>query len=147
MKATANEISTSRLLNAARERVWEAWTDPALLARWWGPEGFTNTFHVFESRPGGNWKLTMHGPDGGNYGNHFVFRELAAPERIVLEHMDPVHSFRLFATFEERNDQTLLTFRMVFADTAECERVRPFVTDANEQNLDRLEAVMTNTGQ
>jgi uncharacterized protein YndB with AHSA1/START domain len=142
MEAPATEISTSRLLNTSREQVWEAWTNPDLLARWWGPEGFTNTFHLFEPRPGGNWKLTMHAPDGANYENRFEFRELVKPECIVLEHIDPAHSFRLYAAFEAREAQTFLTFRMVFADAEEYERVKPYVSEANEQNLDRLEKVL-----
>jgi uncharacterized protein YndB with AHSA1/START domain len=143
---TPGEIVTTRLMNATPERLWEAWTNPALLAAWWGPKGFTNTFHLFEPRPAGTWKLTMHSQDGSSYENHWEYRELVQPERIVLRHIDAVHGFTLFATFEEREAQTLLTFRMVFDSAEECERVKIFVREANEQNLDRLEALLDSAG-
>ena len=46
------DVVTTRILDAPRERVFRAWTDPDLLARWWGPEGFTNSFQVFDLKPG-----------------------------------------------------------------------------------------------
>lgn len=145
--AAANEIVNTRLVPATREQIWEAWTDPALLARWWGPKGFTNTFHVCEPRPDGAWEYTMHGPDGTDYANRSAFRELEQPERIVIEHIEPMHRFLLTATFETRGAQTFLTFRMAFDTVEECERVRMYVPEANEQNLDRLEAVLAEAGE
>src|SRR5262249_22745804 len=131
--------------DAKPELIWEAWTDPALLARWWGPKGFTNTFHVCEPRKDGEWTYTMHGPDGKNYENRSAFRELVKPERIVIEHIEPMHRFLLTATFEPRGAQTFLTFRMTFDTVEECDRVRSFASEANEQNLDRLETVLADT--
>ena len=71
------EIVTTRLLDWPRERVFRAWTDPAHLARWWGPKGFTNTFHEFDLRPGGLWRFVMHGANGADYQN----KSAAATER------------------------------------------------------------------
>lgn len=62
-----------RLVEAPRERVFKAFSDPARLARWWGPHGFGSTFHEFDLRPGGAWRFVMHGPDGANYPNQSVF--------------------------------------------------------------------------
>lgn len=78
------EFVHSRLVDAPQERVFRAFAEPAHLARWWGPDGFTNTFDVFEFHPGGTWRFTMHGPDGQDYPNESVFREIAVPERVVL---------------------------------------------------------------
>ncbi len=67
------EIVVTRLINAPRELVFDAWTTPEHVAQWWGPDGFTTTTHEMEVRPGGHWRLIMHGPDGTDYNNHIVF--------------------------------------------------------------------------
>ena len=58
------EIVSIRVFDFPRELVFNAWTDPEHLVHWWGPKGFTNTFHEFDLRPGGIWRFVMHGPDG-----------------------------------------------------------------------------------
>src|SRR5688500_17668783 len=70
------ELVITRLLNAPRELVFEAWTDPKQLLQWWGPKGFTNTFHTIEVKPGGVWKFIMHGPDGVNYPNQIIYHKI-----------------------------------------------------------------------
>ena len=74
----------SRDIAASPESVFSAIQDPARLARWWGPEGFRSTFHTFEFRPGGAWVFTMHGPDGTDYPNENVFREIVPARRVVV---------------------------------------------------------------
>ncbi len=133
------EIVTVRVVDAPREAVWRAWTDAEHLARWWGPNGFTNTFDAFEPRPGGEWRFTMHGPDGKDYKNRSVFVEVAPPERIVFDHISG-HFFRLTGTFDEAGGKTRVTFRQTFETAAECAKVKGFAVDANEQNMDRLAA-------
>jgi len=133
------EIGTVRVVDAPREAVWRAWTEGRHLARWWGPNGFTNSFDAFEPRPGGEWRFVMHGPDGKDYKNRSVFVELAAPERIVFDHLSG-HFFRVTATFDPVAEGTRVTFRQTFETAAECARVKGFAGDANEQNMDRLAA-------
>jgi uncharacterized protein YndB with AHSA1/START domain len=133
------EIVTTRVLNAPRELVFEAWTDPDQLAHWWGPKGFTNTFREFDMRPGGIWRFVMHGPDGVDYQNKSVFVEVVSPERIVFDHVSGPH-FQVVVTFAEQAAKTKLTFRMRFESVAECDKVKAFAVEANEQNFDRLEA-------
>jgi uncharacterized protein YndB with AHSA1/START domain len=135
-----NEIVTSRVFAQPRARVFAAFSEPAQLARWWGPHGFSNTIEAFDLRPGGAFRLTMHGPDGTHYPNAWRFSEVAAPERVVCEHVDPVHQFTLTLQFLELGSETLLVWRMRFAERVEAERVRALVEQANEQNLDRLAA-------
>jgi uncharacterized protein YndB with AHSA1/START domain len=137
--ATGREIVTTRVVHAPRELVWKAWTDPDHLASWWGPRGFRNTFRTFELRAGGHWRFVMHGPDGSDYENESIFREVAPPERLVFDHVSE-HPFRVTATFESVGDETRVTFRMLHETVEACGKVRSFVVEANEQNFDRLEA-------
>ena len=133
------EIVTTRVLNAPRELVFKAWTDPDQLVQWWGPKGFTNTFHEFDMRPGGIWRFVMHGPDGVDYKNESVFVEVVKPERIVFRHVSGPQ-FQVTATFAEQAGKTKLTFQMLFETAAECDKVKVYAVEANNQNLDRLEA-------
>jgi uncharacterized protein YndB with AHSA1/START domain len=138
------ELATSRIMNAPPEKVFEAVRNPTLLARWFGPAGFTNTFHTFDFRPGGNWEFIMHGPDGTDYLNKCVFAEIVAPERLVFDHVvAPI--FRATLTFEptEQAGTTRVGFRQRFESAEVCEGLKAICIPANEQNLDRLEAVLT----
>jgi uncharacterized protein YndB with AHSA1/START domain len=140
------EIATTRVLHAPRALVFQAFTDPAHLARWWGPAGFTSTFDVFDARPGGAWRFVMHGPDGTDFKNESVFVELVKPERIVFRHLKPMHVFELTITLAADGKKTRLGWRMRFETAAECEQVKAFAVAANEQNLDRLEAELSRMG-
>jgi uncharacterized protein YndB with AHSA1/START domain len=136
------QIVTISVFNAAVKDVFSAWTNPELLRRWWGPKGFSNTFHVFDLRPGGDWKFTMHGPDGSNYPNESVFIEIEEPKKIVLNHISKPR-FRLTAEFEdEGNNRTKLLFQQLFETVEEYNKVKVFAVDANEENMDRLQAVL-----
>ena len=140
MSTDAYAIVTTRLLAASRERVWAAFSDPTAFARWWGPAGFTNTFHEFDFRQGGVWRFTMHGPDGQSYAMDHRFPEIVALERVAVRHLQPGHDFTLTITLADRDGRTEIVWRMLFDDPAEAARVRLFVVPANEQNLDRLAA-------
>lgn len=131
-----------RELNASRAQVALAFRQPEHFAQWWGPKCFRNTIHSFDYRPGGRLHLTLHGPDGADYENEYVVEELAEPERVVISHPDPAHYFQLFVTLAEEGDKTRLTWRQRFDTREHFERVKSFVAEANEQNLDRLEALL-----
>src|SRR5262245_59007884 len=79
------EVIFTRVLDAPREVVWRAWTDLRHIHKWWGPAGFTTTTHEFSFAPGGEWRFIMHGPDGTDYPNRILFREIEAPSRLVYE--------------------------------------------------------------
>jgi uncharacterized protein YndB with AHSA1/START domain len=120
-RAAANEIIITRIINAPRERVWEAMTDPKQVVHWWGPNGFTTTIKKMDVREGGEWKHTMRGPDGAEYPNKSIFTEVKKPERIVYKHGGGIrngrgHSFTAYWIFEEQgpSGKTKLTLRMVF---------------------------------
>lgn len=138
----SEEIHSSRVFGVSRERLFEAFRDPSQLAVWWGPEGFTNTFAEFDPRPGGFWRFTMHGPDAADYPNTNEFTEVDPPSRIAFVHDSPVHRFRMTMDFSEEDPGARLTWRMVFEDPDEAAKLREFIVAANEQNFDRLEAVL-----
>lgn len=136
-----NEIISSREFDFPRELVFRAWTTPELLARWWGPQGFTNTFHECDIKPGGTWRFVMHGPNGVDYPNHSVFVEIVPPERVVLDHLSG-HKFRVTATFEDLDGRTGVTFRQLFKKAAAFEQAKAYCVEGNEQNFDRLGALL-----
>jgi uncharacterized protein YndB with AHSA1/START domain len=131
------DIVTTRVLDAPREQVFRAFSDPARLARWWGPEGFTSTFKAFNFEPGGVWTFVMHGPDGVNYPNESRFVDIVPPARIVFDHVIGT-LFRATFVLTEEGAGTRLHWTMHFDDPAACARVARFAGEANEQNLDRL---------
>jgi uncharacterized protein YndB with AHSA1/START domain len=139
---SGREIVSARVLDAPRALVWEAISNPEHLRRWWGPAGFSNTFHEFDFTPGGAWRFVMHGPDGSEFENESVFLAIEEPERIVFRHLMPVHVFVMTMRLEDRGEQTALTWRMEFESAEEADKVRAFVEVANQQNLDRLAAVV-----
>jgi uncharacterized protein YndB with AHSA1/START domain len=109
----SRELIFSRMLDAPIELVWEIWTDPDHLALWWGPDGFTNTIKKMVVKPGGEWDLIMHGPDGTDYEIKSVFREIVKHKKIVYEQLT---HFTYTATiqFESRGDKTFLHWQMLF---------------------------------
>ena len=133
------EIVSTRVLGAPRDVVFEAFSDPDRLVQWWGPAGFTNTFSEFDLRPGGAWRFVMHGPDGTVYELAKDFVEVVRPERIVLQHLQPMHRFRMTMIFTEQPGGTELTWRMLFEATEDARALERFIVEANEQNFDRLE--------
>ena len=139
------EIVIERIFDAPRELVWEAWTNPEHVAQWWGPDGFTTTIEKMEFRVGGVWKLVMHGPDGTDYPNSSMFREIVEPERIVFSHGGgreggPGAHFLSTWTFEALGKQTRLTMRLVFATPADRDLVvREYgAIEGGKQTLARL---------
>jgi uncharacterized protein YndB with AHSA1/START domain len=130
-------LVTSRVIDAPRDRVFRAFSNPAHLVHWWGPKGFTNTFDEFDLRAGGKWRFLMHGPDGENFPNESVFVEVIPPERVVFKNISGPE-FEMTITFEEYDGKTEVGWRQLFNTSAEFERVAKFAVEANEQNLDRL---------
>ena len=132
-------FATSREIPAPIEAVFAAFGDPTRLARWWGPAGFTNTFHACDFTPGGRWSFVMHGPDGAAFPNESEFTEIEAPQRIVIQHVSGPR-YRLTITLEPSADGTRVSWTQVFEHPEVAKRIAPIVIPANEQNLDRLAA-------
>src|SRR6186713_3371072 len=104
---TANrEMRITKMLHAPIDVVWQVWTNPEHIANWWGPDGFTNTIHKMEVTPGGEWRLTMHGPDGKNYLNRSAFKEIVENKKIVFQHFNPDYLASII--FEPNGKETLM---------------------------------------
>jgi uncharacterized protein YndB with AHSA1/START domain len=132
-------FNTSREIAAPIEEIFSAFTDPERLARWWGPAGFTNTFHICEFKTGGRWVYTMHSPNGGNPENESVFELVEPPRKVVIRHISqPL--YRLTIELTPSAAGTTVSWSQEFDDAAVAERIAKIVVPANEQNLDRLSA-------
>jgi uncharacterized protein YndB with AHSA1/START domain len=116
------EIVTERVFEAPRERVWAAFTDPALIARWWGRSSTETVVDRQELQPGGAWRFVENNADGSHAGFRGVYREVVAPERLVYtfewEGM-PGHVLVDTATFADLGERTLLTIHSLFHATEE----------------------------
>ena len=134
-------INTSRTLPFSPMEIYDAFATPDLLALWWGPDGFTNTFEVFEFKAGGKWKFVMHGPDGKDYPNESVFAQLEPGCRIVIEHVCAPY-FTLTVKLASVAGGTQVSWEQVFADSKTANTVKNIVGPANEQNLDRMTQVL-----
>lgn len=149
MNQSDREIVTTRLINAPRARVWEAFTDPDQLSQWWGPNGFTTTTESMEFKVGGVWKYMMHGPDGTDYPNKIIYDEIVVPEKLMYRHSDDGGnldvSFVSTITFEEQDGKTLVTMRAVFVTAEERDRVgREYgAVEGAKQTLGRLDSFLT----
>ncbi|RYD46687.1 MAG: polyketide cyclase [Verrucomicrobiaceae bacterium] len=134
-------VHTSRLLPAAPGEVFAAFEDPEKLAVWWGPAGFTNTFSTFDFTPGGKWIFTMHAPNGSDFLNESFFREIEKDRRIVIEHVVRPW-FTLTVTLTPEGQGTLLAWNQEFENPEIAATMRTLSETANEQVLDRLQALL-----
>jgi|HubBroStandDraft_6_1064221.scaffolds.fasta_scaffold05776_2 uncharacterized protein YndB with AHSA1/START domain len=145
------EIIITRVVDAPRELVWEAMTDPKQVIHWWGPRGFTTTVEQMDVRPGGTWKQIMHGPDGTDYPNEHIFKEVAKPNRLVYSHSGgrkgaPKVSSEATWTFETvAPGKTKVTIHMVFPTAADRETVvkEYGAIEGGKQTLERLAEYVT----
>lgn len=137
------ELRISRLLDAPIDLVWEVWTDPEHIKNWWGPNGFTNTITKMEIQPNGSWDLVMHGPDGTDYKNKSIFREVVKHEKIVYEHISGP-KFLATILFEKKQDKTFIQWHMLFNTKEEfIQTVKTFKADEGlKQNLEKLNAYL-----
>lgn len=131
----------SRTVAYPPDKVFAAFANAHLLAQWWGPAGFRNTFSQFEFHEGGHWQFVMHGPDGHDYPNQSIFRQIVPDRCIVIEHTCQPF-FTLSITLTPVEGGTQISWEQIFADLATAQAVADIVRPANEQNLDRLTALL-----
>ena len=132
-----NTFQNSRHFACRPQAIFSAIETPERLARWWGPDGFTNVFEVFEFRKGGRWVFDMVGPDGTRYANTSVFAHIEADRLVVIDHTC-VPLFRLTITLKPEGDGTRVDWLQVFDDPTFARAMKHILEPANEQNLDRL---------
>lgn len=142
-KNKPNEIYIDRIYNAPVKLVWEAWTDPEQVAKWWGPRGFTITTHSKDLKKGGHWAYTMHGPDGVNYENKTIYHEVETYSKLVYDHGgndDRPPLFQVTVTFKEISPQKTkmeMTMRLETAEAAV--QIKKHIKQANGNSTwDRL---------
>jgi uncharacterized protein YndB with AHSA1/START domain len=108
-------VTLTRVFDAPRALVWKAWTDPEMMAQWFGPRGFTNPVCELDVRVGGRLYIVMRGPDGNDYPMKGVFREISVPERLVFTNIaidkegNHLLEGETTVTFLKKGGQTALT--------------------------------------
>jgi uncharacterized protein YndB with AHSA1/START domain len=138
-------IITTRVIAAPRELVWKMLTTPEHLRHFWGPDGFSNTFKSYDLRVGGQALFTMHGPDGKNWPNRFIFRTVEPPRLLRWDHDNggegPVdHKFVGEVELTEEGGKTRIELRMTESSVEARDAVAEFAVAGGQQNLDRFAA-------
>ncbi len=113
------EIVFTRMFDAPRQLVWDAWTKKEHLLQWWGPHGYTNKNCSLELKLKGNFLITMVGEDGGEYPCHFIFEEIVPIEKLVMTDKvidgefwgpgGPPPSSKMTLTLEDHGNKTKMT--------------------------------------
>ena len=141
-KNKPNEIYISRIYDAPVKMVWDAWTDPEKVAKWWGPRGFTITTQHKDTRTGGSWNYIMHGPDGVDYVNKTKYLEVEKYSRLVYDHGgndDRAPLFRVTVEFTEVKGQTKMEMTMALATAEAAAETKKFIKKAGgDSTWDRL---------
>jgi uncharacterized protein YndB with AHSA1/START domain len=113
------ELVLTRLINAPREKVYRAWTDPALLKQWFAPKPYTTPIVEIDVRPGGSAYFVMRGPDGKDLPNRGVYLEVVPNEKLVstdayVKAWEPSEKpfMTLILTFEDEGGKTRYTARV-----------------------------------
>ncbi len=146
-KNKPNELHLTRIYDAPVKAVWDAWTDPVQVAKWWGPRGFTITHHSKDLRAGGHWKYTMHGPDGTNWENTTKYLEVEKYSRLVYDHGggdDRPPLFRVTVTFNEQKGKTRMEMTMALPNAEAMQETKKRIKQANGNSTwDRLSEYLT----
>src|SRR5216117_4481858 len=140
------EIVTTTILDAPRELVFRAYTEPDLVAQWWGPYRYELDIKKFDSRPGGEWRVDHVGKDGSRHGFRGVNHDVVAPERIcqTFEYLGvPGHVALQTATFEALGNKTKLTAHLVFQSVMDRDgMVASGMRDGADESMERLAEVL-----
>ena len=152
----------SRVYDAPRAKVWQAWTEPSRLKQWWGPRGFKVHTCKVDLRPGGTFLYGMTAPDGSDMWGKFVYREINAPEKLVFvvsfsdpqggvtrHPMSPDWPEYILSTveFADLGGKTKVSIRWIPHEASEAERKvfeagRPSMTQGWGGTLDQLETYL-----
>jgi uncharacterized protein YndB with AHSA1/START domain len=146
------EVVVTRVLNAPRAMVFKAWTDPAQVSEWWGPQRFTNRIRKWEPRPGGVIDLDMIGPDGTAYPMSGTIKTISEPDSIVFTSAvpgpdGPVFEVLTKITLVESGGKTTLTMHARI--TSRTDAAAQFLAGMEAgwtQTLERLDALLSRLG-
>ena len=134
-------LSVTRMFNAPIDLLWQVLTTADYIKDWWGPDGFTNTIRIMEVNEGGKWEFTMHGPDGTDYENVFIYREIIPLKKLVMDHL-AAPKFTISINLFDEGEQTRMEWQNIFETVADFKlAVDTFKADEGlKQNLERLAA-------
>ena len=135
------EIRTSRWLDAALPLVWRAWTDPALLPKWFGPDGYHCDTHEIDIRPGGRWRFDMKG-EGQTFPNLHEFGEIEPEKRLTykLSGFDDMrHHADVVVTMTPEGTGTRVTMEMTFVDMTKRDAMAFGALEKGYETLAKLE--------
>ncbi len=142
-------VKIVRVFDAPRALVWQAWTEPKMLAQWFGPRGFGSSVPELDVRVGGNLRIVMHGPHGSDYPMKGVFREVIAPERLVFSNIaidnEGKHLLEglTTVTFAEQGGKTTMTLHTYAAGRVPIARQMLAGMEAGwTQSIDKLEELL-----
>jgi uncharacterized protein YndB with AHSA1/START domain len=136
--ASADTFVITRVFNAPRQRVWDAWTKPDQLGQWFGPKGTTAMVKAHDLRPGGILHSRLDAPGGGTMWAKFVYREVTAPSRLVWVHsFSDEHANVARAPFFDGNWPLELLTTVTFADEGTATRVTLTWTPLNATEIER----------
>ena len=153
-KSAANQfgegtVEIVRVFDAPRALVWQAWTDPKMLAQWFGPRGFSSRVPELDLRVGGSLRIVMHGPDGNDYPMKGTFREVVAPERLVFSNIaidnEGKHLLEglTTVTFAEQGGKTTMTLHTYAVGCVPIARQMLAGMEAGwTQSIDKLEELL-----
>jgi len=140
------ELVSTVVLDAPRELVFKAYTDPEIFVRWWGPSRYENKIIKYDSRSGGEWHVVQRGADGSEFGFRGVNHDVVAPERIcqTFEYLGvPGHVALQTATFEPVGNKTKITAQIVFQSVMDRDgMVASGMRDGADESMDRLAKVL-----
>jgi uncharacterized protein YndB with AHSA1/START domain len=139
-------ISMEREFAASPEAVFGAYRDPEALKEWYGPDGFSITIIAMDFRVGGLLRFTMHGPDGTDYPNRIMYRDIVPGARLAYRHDSDVDddpkAFEVLVTFAALGEgRTLLTMRSTFPSIEARNAVMKFgAVELGMQTVEKLAA-------
>jgi len=113
----SREVVITRIMDAPRDLVYKAWTDPAMVSKWWGPDLFTIPLCDLEVRPGGRIRIDMRAPDGSIYPMNGAYREVSPPTKLIFTSAaldgdgNPMFEILNTVLFEEHGGKTTLVLR------------------------------------
>jgi uncharacterized protein YndB with AHSA1/START domain len=133
-------LITTKEVDVAPEEIWDAWTNPEKVAKWWGPAGFNSKVEELDVRDGGKFKIVMHGPDGVDYPNVYVFDKVNQPNQLIYTNEGSkqfgLEPFQSVLNIESLGNKTRLTLMMRFASEDEKQKhVQQFHAEAGSREL------------
>ncbi len=144
------DVVITRELNAPRELVFRAYTEPDLVARWWGPRYLTNDVERHDARSGGSWRIVQRAPDGDEHGFHGVFHSVEGPSRIIrtFEYEGaPGHVVLESVAFEEVDGKTRVTTQSVFQSMGDRDAMLGSGMESGvREGFERLEELLAELG-